>query len=91
LVGLCWYIPYFTYKDSEIRRAKVVWALNNLLTYNVLVIVVHFAILTNALGFLKSFLAGGIVILQIIGLIVFLFLRNNAMKFYQAYDGVMPK
>ena len=45
LVGAYWYLLYMVKKDSEKTRAKLIWAINNLILYNILVIICHFAIL----------------------------------------------
>jgi hypothetical protein len=88
LVGLYWFISYFFKNDSEDTRAKIVWAVNNLLMYNIIVCTIHFAILTSVLGVIDSFISSSIVIIQIIFFGLFIFLRINTLKFYRAYDGV---
>ena len=45
LWGIFRYATYLVRKDSEVTRAKLIWAINNLILYNILVMVVHVGIL----------------------------------------------
>ena len=46
LFGVFRYTTYFFSKDSEVTRAKLIWAINNLLIYQLLVVIAHVAILS---------------------------------------------
>jgi hypothetical protein len=56
--------------------------------YNTGVSIVHIAIIGSLLGFMKMLVTAAIVFVQIAAILIFLYCRLNAMKFYCAFDGV---
>jgi hypothetical protein len=50
LVGMLWFLHYFCNKDSLGKRRRLVWAMNNMMVYCAVVVVIHIYVMTGVFG-----------------------------------------
>ena len=88
LVGICWFLNYFcstqSSKDKTAgKRRRLVYAMNNMMIYTILVILVHVYIMTSVFGPAGMSVSLEVVIYNIIAFLFFYWWRINIVRHYR--------
>lgn len=83
LIGIAWFLHYFCNKDSLGKRRRLVWAMNNMMVYCVVVILFHIYIMTSAFGGAGMTVSLQVILGKMVMCLLFWWWRMNVTRFYR--------
>jgi hypothetical protein len=83
LVGIVWWLHYFCNKDSLGKRRRLVWAMNNMMVYSLVVVVIHIYVMTGVFGGAGMNVSLEVILYNIVMGLFFWWWRQNVLRYYR--------
>jgi hypothetical protein len=88
LVGIFYFLHFFCYKDSLGKRRRLVWAMNLIMIYSLLICIFHIYMMSKIFGIVGVLLSIQTLVYNIIGIGLFFWWRRNIVRFYRDWTSV---
>jgi len=88
LIGIFYFIHFFCYKDSLGKRRRLVWAMNLIMIYSVLICIFHMAMMTRIFGFVGMLLSIQTLVYNVISFILFFWWRKTIVRHYRDWTSI---
>ena len=88
LVGIFYFLHFFCYKDSLGKRRRLVWAMNMIMIYSILICIFHMTMMSRIFGFVGALLSIQTLIYNLISAMLFFWWRRNVLFFYRDWTSV---
>jgi hypothetical protein len=83
LIGIAWFLHYFCNKDSVGKRRRMVWAMNNMIIYCTLLVIIHIYVMTSVFGGAGMTVSLEVLLYNVIAGLFFWWWRMNVIRYYR--------